>query len=453
MRDEGAAVSTARIRGMLVDLRDSLWLLPAAAISLAIGLALLLGELEQPTWWPDALVFGGTPEGARAVLSELAGATITVVGLVFSLTVIALQMASAQFTPRLLRTFLSDRRTQVVLAGMLASAAYNITVLRAVRSSGDDVEIFVPEVAVMVALLLAAVALGLLVFFLHHVTRQLRVDLVTVGIASQTRHQLRQLDAPRDRLPDRRPPAPGEGATTIASRRRGYLQSVDVQRLAQVARDAGVRLRLRPGLGDSVSEGTTLAWVWPDADGAPAHAADVDLDRRVHAALHLGPDRTESRDLTFGLRQLTDIAVKALSPSINDPTTARQCVEQLAGLLVDLADHPLGADLVEDADGQVRAAVPRPTFGEHLRLSITPIRRYGRDEPDVLLALADLLTDVAEHVADHADRATSIAYELDLLGDCTVEDPAEAARLERSIAAARTALETGTRPAPDVVGD
>jgi uncharacterized membrane protein len=443
-------VSAVRLRGWLVDLRDSLWLLPAAAIVIAVVSALLLSELDQPTWWPDGLVFGGTPEGARAVLSELAGATITVVGLVFSLTVIALQMAAAQFTPRLLRTFLADRRTQSVLAGMLASAAYNVAVLRAVRSSSDDVDSFVPEVAVMVALLLAAVALGLLVFFLHHVTRQLRVDLVMVGIASQTRGQLRQLDAPRDRLPDRRPPAPGDAATTVVSRHRGYLQSVDVQGLAAVARDAGVRLRLRPGLGDAVSEGTTLAWVWPDGHEAPEGAEGVDLGRRVHGALHLGPDRTESRDLTFGLRQLTDIAVKALSPSINDPTTARQCVEQLAGLLVDLADHPLGADLVEDADGQVRAAVPRPTFAEHLQLSITPIRRYGSDEPDVLLALADLLTDVAEHVADHADRAAVIANELDLLGACEVEDPDEAGRLERRIAVGRVALATGTRPALEV---
>ncbi|MEX0835896.1 MAG: DUF2254 family protein, partial [Nitriliruptor sp.] len=204
---------------------------------------------------------------------------------------------------------------------------------------------------------------------------------------------------------------------------------------------------LRPGLGDSVSTGTTLAWVWPDGADAPEGAEDVDLDRRIHAAIHLGPDRTESRDLTFGLQQLTDIAVKALSPGINEPTTARQSVEQLAGLLVDLADRPLGADLVEDDDGQVRAAVPRPTFVEHLQLSITPIRRYGRDEPDVLLALTDLLTDVAEHVADHADRSGAVAHELDLLAACEVDDPDEAARLERRIAAARATLEHGTRPA------
>jgi uncharacterized membrane protein len=445
-------VIRVRLRGWLVDLRDSLWLVPAAAIVAAFLLALVLVEVEAPDWLPDALAFGGTPEGARALLSELAGATITVVGLVFSLTVIALQMAAAQFTPRLLRTFLADRRTQTVLAGMLASAVYDVAVLRTVRSTGDEVELFVPDVAVSVALLLAAGAVGLLVFFLHHVTRQLRVDLVMGGIATETRHQLHQLDDARDRLPDRQPPVPPQDATAIAARRGGYVQAVDVHALARVGRDVGVRIRLRPGLGQSVSAGTTLAWIWPDGAGGQAEAPDDETGRRIHAAVHLGPDRTESRDLTFGLRQLTDIAVKALSPSVNDPSTARQAVEHLATVLVELADHPLGADLVEDADGQVRAAVPRPTFAAHLRLSTTPIRRYGVEEPDVLVALASLLADVAEHVADHADRAAVVAGELDLLEACPVEDPHEAADLAGGIAVARAALHTGSRAAVESGG-
>lgn len=438
-----------RLHGWLVDLRDSLWLLPAVAIAAAIVLAMVLVELEPPAWLPEALTFGGTPEGARAVLSELAGATITVVGLVFSLTVIALQMAAAQFTPRLLRTFLADRRTQVVLAGMLGSAVYDVAVLRTVRSTGDDVELFVPGIAVTVALLFAVVAVGLLVFFLHHVTRQLRVDLVMGYIAGETRHQLQHLDAARERLPDREPPTVPVGARAVVAQRGGYLQAVDLHGLARLACDAGIRVRLRPGLGESVSRGTTLAWIWSDGAERREGAAAVDVGHGIHGAVHLGPDRTESRDLTFGLRQLTDIAVKALSPSINDPTTARQAVEQLASVLVDLADHPLGTDLVEDPDGQVRVAVPRPSFAAHLALSTTPIRRYAAEEPQVLRALAGLLTDLAERVADHADRAAAVAHELDLLGACPVEDPDEAAQLRADVAVARSTLENGTRIAPE----
>lgn len=437
-----------RLRGLLDDLQDSLWLVPAAMIVGAVVLALVLVEVEAPDWLPGALTFGGTPEGARSVLSELAGATITVTGLVFSLTVLALQMAASQFTPRLLRTFLADRRTQVVLGGLLASAVYDVMVLRTVRSTGDEVELFVPGLAVTVALVFAGVAVGLLVFFLHHVTRQLRVDLVMGKIAAETRHQLRKLDAPRDRLPDRAPPEPPPGARAVVARRGGYVQTVDLVALAGVARDHGVRLRLRSGIGEAVSAGTTLAWTWPAAAGAGGRADDhQELTRRIHSALHLGPDRTESRDLTFGLQQLTDIAVKALSPSINDPTTARQAVEHLAAVLVELADHPLGADLVEDDDGQVRAAVPRPSFAAHVALCTGPIRRYGREEPTVLRSLARLLTDLAERVADHADRSAAVARELDRLATCSIDDPGEAAALARDLVIARATLTAGVRPA------
>jgi uncharacterized membrane protein len=440
-------VVPVRLRGWLVDLRDSIWLVPAAIITGAVVLALVLVEVESPDWLPGALTFGGTPEGARAVLSELAGATITVTGLVFSLTVLALQMAASQFTPRLLRTFLADRRTQVVLGGMLGSAVYDVMVLRTVRSTGDGVELFVPGLAVTVALLLAGVAVGLLVFFLHHVTRQLRVDLVMGKIATETRHQLQQLGATRDELPDRSLPVPPPGARPLVARRGGYVQTVDLDALAAVAREHGVRLRLRPGLGEAVSGGTTLAWAWPSAETGGRADDHGQLARRVHAALHLGPDRTESRDLTFGLQQLTDIAVKALSPSINDPTTARQAVEHLAAVLVELADHPLGADVVEDDDGQVRVAVPRPTFAAHVALCTEPVRRYGADEPTVLRSLAGLLTDLAERVADHADRAAAVATELDRLAACTIDDPYEAAALERAIAIARATVASGVRPA------
>lgn len=442
----------ARLRGWLNDLRATLWLMPAAAVTVAMVLAAVLVDVDVPGWLPDAFTFGGTPDGARAVLSELAGATFTVTALVFSLTVVALQMAASQFTPRLLRTFLADRRTQVVLAGMLASGVYHVSVLRTVRSTGDEVDLFVPEIAVSVALLLGVIALGLLVFFLHHVTRQLRVDLVMDGIAAEILHQLRRLDASRDRLPDRVVPRPTGDARTVVAARSGYLQTADTDALSDLAAASGVRIRLRPQLGEAVSRGSTLGWYWPDADGRAGTAGHDQLTDRIHDVLHLGPDRTGSLDLTFGLQQLTDIAVKALSPGINDPTTAAQAVEKLATVLVELADHPLGADLREDADGQVRAAVPRPTFGDHLALVTAPIRRYSRDEPDVLAGLAHLLTDIAEHVADDAARAAVVRSELELLARCEVDDPVGAAALSDAIAAGLTALAEGRRPPAGTAG-
>ena len=216
------------IRGWWDDLRDSLWLVPAVVVAVSAGAASLLSRFDA-AGLPDTLVFGGTPDGARAVLSVLAGATITVTGLVFSLTVVALQMASSQFTPRLLRTFLRDRATQIVLSGMLGSSVFHVAVLRTVRSDGDGAEAFVPRLAVSLSLLYSLFAVGLLVFFLHHVTQHMRVDVVMRKIAKEAVARVSAVDDVE--LPDREPIDPPSDADVVVARRGGYLQRVEVQQL------------------------------------------------------------------------------------------------------------------------------------------------------------------------------------------------------------------------------
>lgn len=436
-----------RLLGWYESLRASLWLVPTVGVLAAIVLARLLGAFEPlPAWFPEGLVFGGTPEGARVVLGELAGATVTVVGLVFSLTVIALQMASSQFSPRLLRSFLSDRGVQFVLSGMLASAVFDVAVLRTVRSSAGGVGVFVPRAAVTVALLLALGAVGLLVYFLHHITRMLRVDVTMGAIVSETLHKIQQQSAGRDVLPDQEGPPPPETAHVVTAVRSGYLQRVDVGVLATGARERDIRIRLRPVMGQWVTTGTTLAWVWGDSDplAVDAPAASV----LVHEALHLGPDRTESQDLAFGLRQLQDIAARALSSGINDPTTAVQAIGQMAAVMSALARQPLGAALALDDDGTVRAAAPRPTFGAHLELAIGQSRRYGQDEPDVLIALLQLLIDVGEMVADDADRADAVREQIERVeAAADLDDARDLERVSAAASVARRVLEQGVRPA------
>jgi uncharacterized membrane protein len=226
-----------------------------------------------PDWFPEGLVFGGSSEGARAVLSELAGATFTVVGVVFSLTLVVLQMASSQFTPRLLRTFLRDRRTQIVLGGMVASAVFDVAVLQSVRSSNDEQEAFVPALAVTLALLFALGAVGLLIYYLHHLTQHMRVDIIMLDIRKETLAQIEALPADRDRLPDQEPPplpddaragsraarrlppdlgAGGDRGAGTRSRDPGPAASVD-RRLGQPRDDPrlGVARRLAPRWGST----------------------------------------------------------------------------------------------------------------------------------------------------------------------------------------------------------
>ncbi|MEX0741701.1 MAG: DUF2254 domain-containing protein, partial [Phycisphaeraceae bacterium] len=385
---------------------DSLWLLPAVVVVAAALLAALLIAVEPAGRVPWPLVFGGSPDGARALLSELAGATITVVGLVFSLTVIALQMASSQFTPRLLRTFLRDRGVQTVLSVMVASAVFDVIVLSVVRSGGDGGEPFVPRLAVTAALALAGAAVALLVYFLHHVTQSLRVDVIIRSISRQTMGQLEAVAGDRSQLPDQEPPVLDGQIITVIARRDGYLQLVDMPVLARSLRTVGYRVRIRPTVGEWVSRGTTLAWAW--VDDRDVSARPDDLTDIVHQGLHLGPDRTESSDLTFGIRQLQDIALRALSTGVNDPSTASIVITQLSSILVAMADEPLGADLLTDDDGQLRLAVPRPTFAAYLDLVVGPLRHHAGEDLRILLSILVLLTDVGERVADSADRAEAV---------------------------------------------
>ncbi len=435
-----------RIAGIWDDLRDSLWLLPAVVVITSAALAGLLIAVEPSTaWTPWPMVFSGTPDGARALLSELAGATITVVGLVFSLTVIALQMASSQFTPRLLRTFLRDRGVQTVLAVMMASAVFDVIVLSTVRSNGESLQPFVPRLAVTAALFLAGAAVGLLVYFLHHVTQNLRVDVIIRSISRQTMAQLAAAAGDRTQLPDQEPPIPHGEPVTVVSRRDGYLQLVDAQVLARSLRDIGYRVRIRPTVGEWVSKGTTLAWAWPD--GSEGNARPEELADTIHRGLHLGADRTESSDLTFGMRQLQDIALRALSTGVNDPSTASIVITQLSSILMVMADEPLGADLLTDDDGEVRVAVPRPTFAAYLDLVVGPLRHHAGRDLRILLSILVLLIDVAERVADSGDRAEAVRHQLGrLLASADLPDADDAAELERVASVVTHTLSSGHRP-------
>ncbi|MEX0741146.1 MAG: DUF2254 family protein, partial [Phycisphaeraceae bacterium] len=260
-----------RLRGWWESLQDSLWLLPAMGVMASILLANSLIMLEpMPGWMPGAFAFAGGADSARTVLAQLAGATFTVVGVVFSLTVLALQMASTQFTPRLLRNFLKDRSVQAVLAGLISSGVFHVSVLRHVRSSEGLSSAFVPELAVNAALFAALGAVGLLVYFLHHVAGQLRVDVVMTTIRRETLHQLGSLPVRREQLPDTPAPEPPGDAVVIRARVSGHLQMADMSALVAVAARSQVVIRLRPSVGEWVVAGTSLAWIWSPDGSRPA---------------------------------------------------------------------------------------------------------------------------------------------------------------------------------------
>lgn len=426
-----------RFAALREGLRQSLWFLPATAVVAALAVGFALGRLVSPPGGElDWLLFSGDNDSARGLLSTLLGAFVTVTGVVFSLTIVALQIASQQFSPRLLRTFLRNRGTQAALGVFLATCAYLTAVLQALPTDAGDV----PRVAVTLAMLLSLCSLGTLVYFIHHITRSIRVEAIMLGVERETIAAIRAVypdAAAPEPTPEQRVPPPG--AAVLLADRSGYLQAVDLPVLVDAARDAGALVRLNPRVGSHVARGELLAWVWADRPGGTVE----DLGRLEIAlgdGLQLGFDRTMRQDVAFGLGQLVDIAIRAISPAINDPRTAVEATHHLAVLVCELGPRHLHWLIGADGDGTIRAVVERHTFEDYLALALDQIRRYGAGEPLVTTSLLELLGDCAGAV--DAGRRDALLRHVDLIVEAAERATVQAGDLAPVLA---TAAETRRR--------
>lgn len=374
-----------RLRTWWLDWRESLGFLPTVCTVVAVVLALAMVRLDQGlgiapntsrTW-----VFGGGAEGARSLLQVIAGSLITVAGTVFSLTIVALQLASGQFTPRVLRTFTGDRAVQFVLGIFIATFTYCLLLLRSVRLGPQDQAGFVPAASVTVAVVLALVSIGSLVFYIHRIASSIQVPTVLGRVLADARAAI---DRNRAALPDAaaslRPRVDatrvGEGAT-IRAERSGYLRFVSDFEL-ETSADRTIVVQVAPGIGDFVLAGTVLARVWPD------DALDEKMANLVRGAAILGAERSVQFDVDYGVRQIADIAVRALSPGINDPTTAIQCVDRLCELLVDAARFLPPDDERVAERGRAVLVLPEQPFVMLVRTGFAQLIHYGSKDATFL---------------------------------------------------------------------
>lgn len=401
--------------------RAQLWPVPTFGVVLALVLGLVLPRIDEvldpalsPTW--SDVLFGGDADAARSLLGAVSSSLINVTALTFSLTVVTLQLASSQFSPRLLRTFASDGFVQATLAMFLGTFTYALTVLRSVRSSSEaGAAEFVPQVAVSVSFLLAVVSVLGLVLFLAHLVRQIRVETMLRDVH---RDATATIDAVlHDRSVGSRqvldmPSAPAS-AIPVPAPVDGFVTSVDHHSLLHAAVTAGAMVRLEVHPGTFVVSGTPLGLAWPVAGGGMAQEASDELVRAVAGSVQTGPERTAAQDVGLGLRQLSDVANKALSPGINDPTTAIHALAHVSALLCTLAQHDLGPVLLHDDDGHVRVVARRPDFAAYVELGVAQPRRYGANDPDVLAQLFRVLHDLAHRVP--VDELGVVRAQLDRL--------------------------------------
>jgi uncharacterized membrane protein len=412
--------------------RSSLWFVPTLMACAAVMLALLLLWLDArlPAEWSSDIswIHSRTRAGARDVLSTIASSMMTVAGLAFSITVVALQLASTQFGPRLLRNFMADRSNQAVLGTFIATYLYCILVLRTIGgAAGDDGE--TPRLAVSVAVLLAVVNLGVLIYFIHHAAASMQAPNVIAGVR-------RDLEESLDAAYEEEVGEPPESlATTPAAVLRaptsGYIQRIDYGSMARVAGGSDLCLRVVQRPGAFVLAGDTLAHT-----SKPAHAEE--FEKQFRKAVIIGSARTPEQDPTFAIDQLTEIALRALSPSMNDPFTAINCIEHLAGALVRVVARELPPARVERISGRARVVAPLLTGAELVRAAFTPIRQQAAASIPVCEALIAALSGLGSRARAASVRATILEelalFETDLAGTPSADLP----RLLERISAART---------------
>ena len=374
-------------------LRGSLWPMPLLAVTLAVALGILMPRLDEAVesgdpGHPLAFVFGGGPAAARDLLAAIAGSLISVTGVTFSLTVVALQLGSSQYSPRLLQTFVSDRVVQFTLAQLVGTFVYALTVLRTVRTAeateGQDA--FVPRLSISLAYLATLGSVAALVLFLGHLARSLRVETMLRDVHDEARGTWSRA-LPSDEEEPRRTAAELSGIPVIvAARGSGFVVGVDEDLLVAGAREAGVTLQLVPRMGDSVVDGTPVAHAWLLSGSPPVDPAE--LERAVQRGVRLAHEREPDRDVAYSLRKVVDIAGRALSPGINDPTTAVHALSLVSVMLGELVSRPAHPRRRQDQDGELRLIVPQWEHRALLGLGLEEPLQYASGQPAVLRRIA-----------------------------------------------------------------
>jgi len=368
-----------------------LWLVPGIVATALALLGLALVALDERT---DVEAFAGNADAARVVLSVVAGSLITVAGLAFSITVLTLQLVSSQYTPRAVRSLMGDRTSQVVAGAFVGIFAYCLLVLRSVQE--DDV----PSIAVTGAIVLGLVGLALLLVFIHHFGQSIKVDEICARVARETLSAVDRLYPEPYGEPDPTPEAfTGEAAVLVVDRA-GWVRAIAVDRLArELERARSIEVLVVPG--DFVTAATSVAAIRPP-DAA---------DGRGAAAFEIARERDLEEDVAFGIRQLADIAVRALSPGVNDPTTAVTCIGYLGAIVERIAGKRAPeADRRFEGGPVVRA--PGPTFERLLGEAFLEIGRHGQGDPRVVAAALTALEGVGRVAIDIGaeDRLLSVKF-------------------------------------------
>jgi uncharacterized membrane protein len=374
-----------RFKVLWAVVRDSLWFIPTLFTLLAMGMALVMiridHQFEKSVSEVDHWFLSGGAEGARLVLSTIAGSLITVTGVVFSVTIVGLQLASTQFTPRILRNFLADRSNQIVLGVFISTFTYTLLVLRVVRSKLENNSEFVPHLSVALAIVMALVSVAFLIHFIHHAARSIQASVILSRVTHEGLKRVRRLFpeeiAEAESAENVDAKVPRRDSKRITAAHSGYLQAVNAQALFELGEEHELLIRMNEPVGAFIVKGQAYAEVLMD------EKCTDEVCAQIRNAFVIGEERTPDQDVEFCIIEITDIAVKALSPGINDPTTALHSIDRLVQILCALGRRRPPAPL-RTSDGSVHFLAMPTTFERALELAFNPILHFGKDNPAIV---------------------------------------------------------------------
>jgi len=390
-------------------IRSSYWFLPAVMTGLAVVLSILTISLDQfalvVRFDLEDWVYTGGPDGVRTLLSTLAGSMITMASVTFSITIVALTLASSQFGPRLLDNFMRDTGNQVVLGAYISTFIYNILVLRSVRSLDENV--FVPHISVTVAVILVIASLGLLIYFIHHVAVSIQVLNVIASVEQELNTAIQRLFPEKKnyfyfvyelREEDDLPKNFEQDAHPVHATQSGYLQTIDNEGLMKLAIENDLLLRIEHRPGDFIAPGNVIMIVWPSERFQEEHS------KKINDALIFGAKRLRLQDVEFAIDQLVEIALRALSPGINDPFTAMACIDRLGASLSNLAERQIPSGYRYDDENKLRLISDPLTFAGIVGAAFNQIRQHGCSSVAVSIRLLETIAVIASHARTQNER-------------------------------------------------
>ena len=404
---------SSRSSHFAVGVRDSFWFVPGVCVALAIVLAeavVLLDRLVPVPGWANGVILEVGADGSRGLLTAIAGSMLGAAATMFSITIAVLALTSSNYGPRLVRNFMADRGNQFVLGGLVSIALYALLVVRHVRIVTDGEKPFVPHLAVNLAVVLLVGGIALLVFFIHHIATDIQVSTLSSKVRRELIERLDEqfpLDANAD--------ADASGQWTkspsiaVASKRDGYVGSVAIDELVSVARKLNLRVDVLIQPGTYVVAGDPLAMVSGAEGGQPHDDHRRELEKAVTGAISIDDQRTPDQDLEHLVRQLIDLAVRALSPGTNDPFTAINALDDLSAALSHGIARPDSARILLDDDGAMRVRVVRRRVVQLTVDALDVVKPYAVGHTVVVCRALLLVQRVMARASEPHDRASLTA--------------------------------------------